>query len=142
VRSAASLRTVASRPGEQRRVSHPAGSKERGLGAGTTQILLPIWIQKSFGPWWMTHGGAGLHLASGDNAVIAGWLLQRKLLDVIALGSEAFFAFPLKDKSVELQVNLGLVVDFSDRHHLLASAGPAFGGDARGQAYLAYQLTI
>jgi hypothetical protein len=69
-------------------------------------------------------------------------LLQRKLLDVIALGAEAFFRFPLKDKSVELQVNLGLVVDFSDRHHLLASAAPAFGRDARGQAYLAYQLTI
>jgi hypothetical protein len=39
-------------------------------------------------------------------------------------------------------VNLGLVVDLSERHHLLASAGPAFGGEAQGQGYLAYQLTI
>jgi len=119
----------------------PTGSKERGLGAGTTQVLLPIWIQKSLGPW-MTYGGAGLHLASGDDDVVAGWLLQRKLLGMITLGAEAFFTFPLNDNPVELQVNLGLVVDFSDRHHLLASAGPAFGGDARGQGYLAYQLTI
>jgi len=119
----------------------PAGSQARGLGAGTTQVLLPIWLQKSFGPW-MTYGGAGLHLASGDNDVVAGWLLQRKLLGMIAVGAEAFFTFPLNDDPVELQVNLGLVVDFSDRHHLLASAGPAFGRDVRGQAYLAYQLTI
>jgi hypothetical protein len=119
----------------------PTGSKERGLGAGTTQVLLPIWVQKSFGPW-MTYGGAGLHLASGDDDVVAGWLLQRKLRGMIALGAEVFFTFPLNDNPVELQVNLGLVVDFSDRHHLLASAGPAFGGDAWGQGYLAYQLTI
>ena len=119
----------------------PTGSKDRGLGAGTTQVLLPIWIQKSFGPW-MTYGGAGLHLASRDNDVVAGWLLQRKLLGMIALGAEAFFTFPLNEDPVELQVNLGLVVDFSERHHLLASGGPAFGGDARAQGYLAYQLTI
>jgi hypothetical protein len=119
----------------------PTGSKERGLGEGTTQVLLPIWIQKSFGPW-MTYGGAGLHLASGDNDVVAGWLLQRRLHRMLTLGAEAFFTFPLNDNPVELQVNLGLIVDFSDRHHLLASAGPAFGGDARDQGYLAYQLTI
>ncbi|HZL21081.1 MAG TPA: hypothetical protein VFG23_25325 [Polyangia bacterium] len=119
----------------------PTGSKERGLGAGTTQVFLPIWIQKSFGPW-MTYGGAGLHIASGDNDIVAGWLLQRKLPGMIALAAEAFFTFPLNENPVELQVNLGLVVDFSDRHHLLASAGPAFGGEARGQGYLAYQLTI
>jgi hypothetical protein len=119
----------------------PTGSKERGLGAATTQVLLPIWIQKSFGPW-MTYGGAGLHLASGDDNVVAGWLLQRQLLGKITLGAESFFTFPLNSGPVELQVNLGLVVDFSDRHHLLASAGPGFGADARGQGYLAYQLTI
>jgi hypothetical protein len=119
----------------------PTGSKERGLGAGTTQVLLPIWIQKGFGPW-LTYGGAGLHLATGDDDVITGWLLQRQLPAKITLGAEVFFTFPLSGNPVELQVNLGLVVDFTDQHHLLASAGPAFGGDARGQGYLAYQLTI
>ncbi len=119
----------------------PTGSKDRGLGAGTTQLLLPIWIQKSFGPW-TTYGGGGLHLAAGDDDVIAGWLLQRRLLSALTLGMEAFFTIPFNGDPVELQVNLGLIVDFSARHHLLASAGPAFGGDARAQGYLAYQLTI
>jgi hypothetical protein len=119
----------------------PTGSAERGLGTGTTQVLLPIWIQKSFGPW-MTYGGGGLHLASRDNDIVAGWLLQRQLSRKVTLGAETFFTFPFNRDPVEMQVNLGLIVDFSDRHHLLASGGPAFGGDARGQAYLAYQLTI
>ncbi len=117
------------------------GSKERRLGAGTTQVLLPIWIQKSIGPW-TTYGGAGLHLASGDNDVVAGWLLQRQVLGMITIGTETFLTFPLNGAPVELQVNLGVVVDFTDKHHLLASAGPAFGGDARGQGYLAYQMRI
>ncbi|HZL16708.1 MAG TPA: hypothetical protein VFG23_03060 [Polyangia bacterium] len=119
----------------------PTGSAERGLGAGTTQVLLPIWVQKSVGPW-MTYGGAGLRLVSGNDDIVAGWLLQRQLFGKVTLGAETFFTFPLNGNPIELQVNLGLVADFSDRHHLLVSAGPAFGGDARGQGYLAYQLTI
>ena len=119
----------------------PTGSQERGLGTGTTQVLLPIWIQKSFG-LWTTYGGAGVHLASGDDDLVAGWLLQRLLFEKITLGTEAFFTVPLDGAPVELQLNVGVIIDFSPRHHVLASAGPAFGGDARAQAYLAYQLTI
>jgi hypothetical protein len=117
------------------------GSESRGLGAGTTQVFLPLWIQKSFGQW-TTYGGGGMHLASGGNAVGAGWLLQRELIGKLLLGTEAYVTIPTNGDPVETQLNLGLVVNFTERHHLLASAGPAFGGDARAQWYLAYQLTI
>ncbi len=50
----------------------PTGSSERGLGTGTTQVLLPIWVQKTLGPW-TTYGGGGVHLASGEHDLIAGW---------------------------------------------------------------------
>jgi hypothetical protein len=119
----------------------PTGSERRGLGAGRTQVLLPIWIQKSMGPW-TTYGGGGLHLASGDNDVVAGWLVERELWGKLTLGIESFVTVPTNGGPTETRLNLGLVVDFSALHHLLASAGPAFGGDARAQAYLAYQLTI
>jgi hypothetical protein len=119
----------------------PTGSARRGLGSGTTQVLLPIWIQKSFGQW-TTYGGGGVHLASGDDDVVAGWLLQRKLLSKLSLGMEAFFTFPTNGDPIAIRINVGLGVDFSAMHHLLLSAGPAFGGDARAQAYVAYQLTI
>jgi hypothetical protein len=117
------------------------GSAARGLGAGKTQVLLPIWIQKSFGEW-TTYGGGGVHLASGDNDVVAGWLVQRHFMGKLTLGTEVFVTIPTNGLPTETQLNFGFVVDFSALHHLLASGGPAFGAADRAQAYLAYQLTI
>jgi hypothetical protein len=34
----------------------PSGNRKLGLGTGHTQVFLPIWLQKSFGPW-TTYGG-------------------------------------------------------------------------------------
>jgi hypothetical protein len=119
----------------------PTGSEQRGTGTGMTQVVLPLWIQKSFGHW-TTYGGGGVHLSSGDNDVIAGWLIQRQLFGKLTIGTEAFFTIPTNGGPAETQINLGIVFDFSDRHHLLASGGPAFGGENRAQWYLAYQLTI
>jgi hypothetical protein len=119
----------------------PTGSATHGLGSGKTQVFLPIWVQKSFGRW-TTYGGGGLRLVSGERDGVAGWLVQRELAKGLTLGTEAFLTVPLSSGARELQINIGLVVDFSEMHHLLLSAGPAFGGDDRAQAYLAYQLTI
>jgi hypothetical protein len=119
----------------------PTGSKERGLGAGTVQAFLPVWLQKSFG-LWTTYGGGGVRLASDGDAVVFGWLLQRELSEKVVLGAEAYVTAPLRDEAVQVQLNLGAIVNLSELHHVLLSAGPAFGGDAAAQAYLAYQLTI
>lgn len=119
----------------------PTGSAARGLGAGKTQVLLPIWIQKSIGRW-TTYGGGGVELAAGARDGRAGWLLQRELGETVILGGETFLIIPFGGGGAELHVNLGAIVNLTSNHHLLISAGPAFGGDARGQAYLAYQLTI
>jgi hypothetical protein len=119
----------------------PTGSKKPGLGEGNVQALLPLWVQKSFGPW-TTYGGGGVHLARDDNAVVLGWLLQRAFSDAIAIGAEAFVTTPLNREPVQLQLNLGTVINFSEHQHALLSAGPSFRTDAIGQAYVAYQLTI
>ena len=122
-------------------LSVPAGSEKRGLGSGEVEALLPVWLQKSFGPW-TTYGGAGIHLARGENAGIAGWLLQRQISDGLTFGAEGYLTFPFVDGDIQTQFNAGLVADFTDHHHLLFSAGPSFGSADRGQAYLAYQLTL
>ncbi len=122
-------------------VTLPTGSKNRGLGAGEVEALVPLWLQKSFGSW-TTYGGGGLRFASDGRAVVLGWLLQRKLSDLMALGAEAYVTAPLNDKAVQVQLNLGTVVDLSEHHHVLVSAGPSFGTSTEAQAYLAYQLTI
>jgi hypothetical protein len=45
-------------------------------------------------------------------------------------------------EAVQTKLNVGVIVDLSERHHLLLSAGPSFGTDDRVQAYVAYQLTL
>jgi Putative MetA-pathway of phenol degradation len=122
-------------------ITLPTGSKDRGLGAGKAEGLVPLWIQKSFGPW-TTYGGGGLRFASDGRAALVGWLLQRKISEPIALGAEVYATVPLNGEAAQIQFNLGTVIDFSDAHHLLLSAGPSFGTSTEAQAYLAYQLTI
>lgn len=122
-------------------VTLPTGSEQRGLGAGAVQALLPLWIQKSFGPW-TTYGGGALRLAPDGDAAVFGWLLQRDLSEKVTLGAEAYVTSPLNGDTVQIQLNLGAIVNFSELHHLLVSAGPSFGGDDALQAYLSYQLTI
>ena len=119
----------------------PTGSEARGLGAGKTQVFVPLWVQKSFGRW-TTYGGGGLHFASGERDGVAGWLVQRKLLESLTFGVEAFLTVPLKGGPAEIRLNLGTVIDFTAHHHLLLSGGPAFGSETGGQGYAAYQLTI
>ncbi len=122
-------------------VTLPTGSTSRGLGAGRVQALLPVWLQKSFGPW-TTYGGGGVRLAADGNAAVLGWLLQRALSAGVALGAEAYLTIPFSGDPVQAQVNAGLIVDLSERDHLLLSGGPSFGTEARAQGYLAYLLTL
>jgi hypothetical protein len=119
----------------------PTGSKKRGLGSGAVEALLPVWIQKSFGPW-ITYGGGGILLAAEGNSAVVGWLVQRQFWTWLTLGLEAFVTVPLTSEAVQTQLNAGFIVDFSERHHLLLSAGPSFGTDDRARTYLAYQLTF
>ena len=117
------------------------GSERLGLGGGRTGGLLPLWLQKDAGAW-KTYGGGGYRFAAEGDAVVLGWLVQRRLCDGLALGVEAFATIPVDQALVALALNLGLVADLSDVQHLLLSAGPSFHGDVIAQAYLAYQLTL
>jgi hypothetical protein len=119
----------------------PTGSEKRGLGTGELQALLPIWIQKSVGSW-TTYGGGGVQLAGGGESPVLGWLVQRQLLSMLALGSEVYYTGASAGVPAETKVNVGLILDLSDQYHLLLSAGPSFGGDSLLQAYGAYLVTF
>ena len=75
----------------------PTGSPERGLGVGKTWYKLPLWVQKSFGPW-TTYGGGGEtvfeRVPGYRNYPFAGWLVQRDLGKKFTLGTEAFYHGP------------------------------------------------
>lgn len=123
----------------------PTGNASRGLGAGHTQIFLPVWIQKGWGPW-TTYGGYGWWRNPGPdqrNWSYAGWLLQRDLSKTLTLGGEVFrtTAATLSDPA-SAGFNLGGMVNFSERHHLLFSCGRNITGTRQTYAYVAYQLTV
>jgi hypothetical protein len=74
----------------------PTGSADKGLGVGKTWYKLPLWVQKSWGPW-TTYGGAGetiVKAAGYRNYPFAGWLVQRDLGKKVTLGTEVFYHGP------------------------------------------------
>ena len=117
------------------------------LSSSQTRSYLPLWVQKSWGPW-TTYGGGGYWFNPGAtnlNYWFEGWLLQRKLSDSLALGAEVFHqsatAVGLKATS---GVNVGATWDLSDHHHLLASAGKGLwdgSGSNLFSYYAGYQYT-
>jgi hypothetical protein len=125
-------------------VELPTGDSARGLGSGQTQVFLPLWLQKSFGPW-TTYGGGGYWVNPGPgnrNWWFVGWQAQRALGHGVTLGAEVFHGTSRAEgQPGETRLGVGLVLDVTDRHHLLASAGHAIGAEA-AQAYLGYQLTF
>jgi hypothetical protein len=104
----------------------PTGDASHQLGTGRVHAFIPLWIQKSFGPW-MTYGGGGLWLnpgAGNRNYWYAGWQAQRRLSGFATVGAEVFCLTPSQTgASANLGFNAGLVLDLGDHHHLLFSAG-------------------
>jgi hypothetical protein len=123
----------------------PVGSESRGLGAGHLRAFLPLWLQKSRGPW-TTYGGGGYWLNPGDgnqNYWLAGWLVQRALSAHAALGAEIFATTPDHPGGRgSVRFDLGSVLDLTEHHHILLSAGHSIAGDEAFQGYVGYQFTI
>lgn len=70
----------------------PTGSYSKGLGVGTPWFKLPLWMQKSWGPW-TTYGGGGYEIvpqAQYNNFAYEGWLVQRDFGKKLTLGTEVF----------------------------------------------------
>ena len=123
----------------------PTGDAAKGLGAGHMQVFLPLWLQKSFGAW-TSYGGFGYWLNSGignRNWWFVGWQVQRHFGSKVAIGAEIFHTTPKDSEGTdETRLNIGLVLDLTDLHHLLFSAGRGIQGPNRFQGYVAYQITF
>ncbi len=73
-------------------VELPSGDSVRGLGNGRLWARLPVWIQKSRGPW-TTYGGVGYeinHAPGMKDSLFAGWLVQRQVTTRLVLGTEVY----------------------------------------------------
>jgi len=123
----------------------PTGDADRGLGNGKTQGFLPVWLQKSFGPW-STYGGGGYWFHPGtDNRDYwyTGWQVQRKITEEFALGMEVFHETPKTlNGGSDTVVQLGAIYDFSENYHLMGSVGHTVQGASAFLGYLAFQITF
>ena len=125
-------------------VELPTGNAARGLGLGYAQVFLPLWVQKSVGPW-QAYGGGGLWLEGTpghqDYAFLGGHL-ERKLGERLALGAELFHLTARPAAPAEMRFNAGAVLNLDKLHHILLSAGRGVQGPNQFQGYIAYQLTF
>jgi hypothetical protein len=122
----------------------PAGNAQRGLGNGQAWFMLPVWIQKSWGPW-TTYGGGGWvinHAPGMRDHAYGGWLLQRDMGERLTLGGEVFAqgADTTEGRGTVI-ANAGGVLNFGPGFSLLFSAGRSVGGEGHTVAYLGLYWT-
>lgn len=122
----------------------PTSAKEKEIRGGHTQVYLPVWLQKSWGSW-TTYGGYGWWRNPGEgqrNWSYTGWLLQRDISEQITVGGEIFRnTAPNLQERASSGFNLGAIVNFTEKHHLLISAGRNVSGERETHLYVGYQFT-
>ena len=126
----------------------PTGSASAGLGNGRTWYRLPLWVQKSVGPW-TTYGGGGevLNWAPGTrNYPFGGWLLQRDIGKKWTLGAEVFAHGP--EGEAALSTESSTLMDFGGYYYIrkpgfqvLFLAGHSVAGQPETIAYLGLYWT-
>jgi len=118
------------------------GDPDKGLGNGKTWWTLPVWGQKSFGPW-TTYGGGGRAFNSAPgmrNYNFGGWLLQRAVTEDLILGGEVFAqGAPSVDAEHTTYVNFGGYynnIKICGSCSLLFRVGHSVAGETHTDAYL------
>jgi hypothetical protein len=122
----------------------PSGNSRRNLGNGQLWTQLPLWAQKSWGPW-TSYGGVGyiINRAPGmRDHKFAGWQAQRELNKKITLGVEWFS--PGRESYTARAPQLldaGGIYNFTENFSLLFSGGHSVHGDSRTVGYLGLYWT-
>jgi hypothetical protein len=128
-------------------VAIPSGNAMRDLGNGELLGALPVWLQKSFGPW-TTYGGGGavINQALGaETFPFGGWVLQREITKKLTLGVE-FFAHGSEGSEVvsrgsSLMLDFGGGYRFSEKFSILFAGGHSVAGQSQTYGYLALYWT-
>jgi hypothetical protein len=127
----------------------PTGSAARGLGVGKTWYKVPLWVQKSFGPW-TTYGGGGAtlfnHVDGYRDFPYAGALLQRDMGKKWTLGGELFYhgaeGLATAQTRSTVLLDVGGYYKFRDPgFQLLFCYGHSIAGQSENYAYLGLYWT-
>lgn len=126
-------------------VEIPTGERDKGLGNGKAQVFIPLWLQKSWGPW-TSYGGGGYWINPGDgnkNWWFWGWEVQREISRGLILGGELIYrTADTDDGDNSLGFNAGAIINLTENHHILFSAGSDISGPNRFSSYIGYQFTF
>jgi hypothetical protein len=124
------------------RVILPTSSN--GLGGSRTRLLLPLWLQKDFGPTSL-FGGGGYEINPGPgnrDFWQAGLALTHDFSDKLSMGAE--LTYQTRDSvggASAVGVNGGLIRKLGGPFSLLIAGGPSFSGGRTGyHSYLALAL--
>jgi hypothetical protein len=126
----------------------PAGNSAKGLGVGKVWWRLPIWAQKSWGPW-TTYGGAGYEIVPQvgyKNNVFGGWEIQRDLTKKFTLGGEVYAHGAQGPASTvpnaATLIDLGFMYKLKgEAWQLLAAYGQSVHGEYETYAYMSLYHT-
>jgi len=125
-------------------VELPSGSAAKGLGVGATWYRLPLWIQKSWGPW-TSYGGGGetiVPVEGSRNFPFAGLLVQRQINKKLALGSVLFgHGAMAADSGSSTLLDGGGFYEVKEGFDVLFAGGHSIAGQAETYAYLALYWT-
>jgi hypothetical protein len=126
----------------------PSGNPVKGLGVGRPWFELPLWAQKSFGPW-TTYGGGGETIVNARgyrSFPFAGWLVQRDIGKKWTLGAEVYSHGP--EGLATPQTRAATMVDFGGYYYfrnpgfqLLFCYGHTVAGQMENYAYLGLYWT-
>lgn len=122
----------------------PTGDSRRSLGNGQFWVQLPLWVQKSWGPW-QSYGGVGYvvnHAPGMRDHIYAGWQVQRELNKKLTLGAEWFDQGRATAAARSAQIlNAGGIYNFKEDFSLLLTVGHSVHGDSHTVAYLGLNWT-
>lgn len=122
----------------------PTGDDNRGLGNGWAWCKLPLWLQKSWGPW-TTYGGGGYAINPAPEQrdfFFGGCLLQRDFGERLTLGGEIFAQGRSSDDTRSFAVfNLGGIFKITPNFHLLFTGGHTLTGGSHTIGYLGLYWT-
>lgn len=128
-------------------VEFPSGNADKGLGVGKTWYRMPLWIQKSWGPW-TSYGGGGAAVVDEPgykNYPFAGWLVQRQISKKLMLGVELFGHGAMGDAvgstRYATMADLGGSYEFKDGFDLLFAAGRTIAGQPETYTYASLYWT-
>ncbi len=124
----------------------PSGDAGRGLGAGQAQYLLPLWLQKSWGPW-TAFGGGGYwinRVVGGKDWTFLGAALQRVLGEKLSLGAEVIYHSSAQEGAADgTGAGLAVLWHFDKDQSIVLSGGrDLIGGSVTFNGFAAYQWII